>query len=459
MHKISQIKINDIMPKLIWFVARSIMNWRLLLVLLIILLNVLVSRAQENELQTTTSVIDKSHYEDTAKSVRNKLEKYGLSSELWVTQIYQGIIAGDNEGISRYGGKTDGFLKIEPAKFGILRGFTLETQYEHYFGLDVNRQDDALLAVNTAQAYLRAGGYHSALSLVATQKLDENLSISVGKFNLLTMASKTPLIGGGGLNTFMNRAFALPSTGVAYTSAMGGPGDRVVLSPPYSLGGQVELKNGPYEIDLYLVDPRSAQSPRVIQRPFEVGVAFGAGIKINSKFLGLNGSHTLRGAYSNANGINLNTVDEFNGNIRSINGSMTKNGYYFASYLMTQNIYQSIADPEKSWGLFALYTISDGNPTPIKWSMFSGLAGNNLLVSREEDRWGIGFYHYGVSQQLLTSLQQINDPRRSETGVEAFYNIALNKFSYLSADLQIISPWVTNRPVETISAIRMQSRF
>ena len=435
------------------------MNWRLFLVLLIILLNVLVSSAQENELQTATSVIDKRHYEDTAKSVRNKLEKYGLSSELWVTQIYQGIIAGDNEGISRYGGKTDGFLKIEPAKFGILRGFTLETQYEHYFGLDVNRQDDALLAVNTAQAYLRAGGYHSALSLVATQKLDENLSISVGKFNLLTMAAKTPLIGGGGLNTFMNRAFALPSTGVAYTSAMGGPGDRVVLSPPYSLGGQVELKNGPYEIDLYLVDPRSAQSPRVIQRPFEVGVAFGAGIKINSQFLGLNGSHTLRGAYSNANGINLNTVDEFNGNIRSINGSMTKNGYYFASYLMTQNIYQSIADPEKSWGLFALYTISDGNPTPIKWSMFSGLAGNNLLVSREEDRWGIGFYHYGVSQQLLTSLQQINDPRRSETGVEAFYNIALNKFSYLSADLQIISPWVTNRPVETISAIRMQSRF
>jgi porin len=126
---------------------------------------------------------------------------------------------------------------------------------------------------------------------------------------------------------------------------------------------------------------------------------------------------------------------------------------------MTQNIYQSTVDPEKSWGLFALYMISDGNPTPIKWSMFSGLAGNNLVLSREEDRWGIGFYHYGVSQQLLTSLQQINDPRRSESGVEAFYNIALNKFSYLSADLQIILPWVANRPIETISAIRMQSRF
>jgi len=88
----------------------------------------------------------------------------------------------------------------------VLRGFTLETQYEHYFGLDVNRQDDALLAVNTAQAYLRAGGYHSALSITATQKLSDEISVTAGKFNLMTLASATPLIGGGGLNTFMNRA-------------------------------------------------------------------------------------------------------------------------------------------------------------------------------------------------------------------------------------------------------------
>jgi len=459
MLKKSQVKLDNIMSKLVYFATRIRVVGRLSLFMLINLGNAVTCIAQESHVQKVNDAIESRHYEDISKLTKANLEKYGISSEVWVTQIYQGIIAGDNEGISRYGGKTDGFLKIEPAKFGVLRGFTLETQYEHYFGLDVNRQDDALLAVNTAQAYLRAGGYHSALSLVASQKIDENLSISVGKFNLLTMASKTPLIGGGGLNTFMNRAFALPSTGVAYTSAMGGPGDRVVLSPPYSLGGQVELKYEPYEFDFYLVDPRSAQSPRVIQRPFEVGVAFGAGVKVNSKMLDLNGSHTFRGAYSNANGINLSSVNEFNGNIRSINGSMTKNGYYFASYLMTQNIYQSTVDPEKSWGLFALYTISDGNPNPIKWSMFSGLAGNNLMLSREEDRWGIGFYHFGVSQQLLTSLQQINDPRRSESGVEAFYNIALNRFSYLSADLQIISPWVANRPIETISAIRMQSRF
>ena len=392
-------------------------------------------------------------------SPKETLQKYGLSSDIWVTQIYQGIIAGDDVGVSRYGGKTDAFFKIEPEKLGLLRGFSLDAQYEHYLGLDVNRLDDALVAVNTAQAYLRAGGFHSALSIVATQKIDENLSLSIGKFNLLTMAMKTPLIGGGGLNTFMNRAFALPSTGVSYTSGTGGAGDRVILSPPYSLGGMAELKHGPFEFDIYLVDPRSAQSPRVIQRPFEVGVAFGAGMKMTTQIAGLNGTHTLRGAYSNANGVDLNDVTEFNGMNKTISGDTVKNGYYFSSYLITQNLVQKIEDPEKSWGVFALYTISDGNPTPIKWSLLAGLAGNNLMPGRENDRWGVGFYHFGVSQQLLDSLQNIGDPKKSEGGIEAFYNYAINKWCYLSADLQIIAPWTPGKPIETVSALRMQTRF
>jgi len=126
-------------------------------------------------------------------SPKETLQKYGLSSDIWVTQIYQGIIAGDDVGVSRYGGKTDAFFKIEPEKLGLLRGFSIDAQYEHYLGLDVNRLDDALVAVNTAQAYLRAGGFHSALSIVATQKIDENLSLSIGKFNV-SLRRRPPFI-------------------------------------------------------------------------------------------------------------------------------------------------------------------------------------------------------------------------------------------------------------------------
>lgn len=396
---------------------------------------------------------------DAPGGIKELARSYGVDAQIWATQIFQGITSGDKGGISRYGGKADGFIRLTPEKLGLLPGFHLDVQYEHYFGLDINRLDDALVPVNTAQAYLRAGGYHSALSITGTQKIDDNLSVTVGKFNLMTLASRTPLIGGGGLNTFMNRAFALPSTGVSYTSGTGGAGDRVVLSSPYSLGGMVEYNKGPVLLDVFLTDPRSAQSPRVIQKPFEEGVAIGGGMGLKTSLASLNGMHMFRVAYSNATGINLENISDFTGRLNSINSIGTKKGYWFSSYYFTQNLFQSAADPEKAWGIFGLYTLSDGNPTPIKWSMLIGLAGNNLFENRQDDRWGVGFYHFGVSQQLLTSLQQLNDPRKSEGGIEAFYNFALNKWSYLSADVQIIEPWNPIVPIQSLIAVRMQTRF
>ena len=396
---------------------------------------------------------------DLSGGPKERLRNYGIETQTWATQIYQGITSGEDASISRYGGKVDSFFTVTPGKIGLLPGFHLDVQYEHYFGLDVNRLDDALIPVNTAQAYLRAGGYHSALSITGTQNLTDNISVTVGKFNLMTLASRTPLIGGGGLNTFMNRAFALPSTGVSYTSETGGAGDRVVLSSPYSLGGMAEYKKGPLQLDLFLTDPRSAQSPRVIQRPFEEGIALGGGIGYSTSILSLNGTHMLRAAYSNASGINLNSISDIGRSISTLQGSETKKGYWFSSYYFTQNLYQSASNSEKGWGIFGLYTLSDGNPTPIKWSMLAGLAGYNLFEERQDDRWGIGFYHFGVSQQLITSLQNLDIQRSSEGGIEAFYNLAINKWSYISADFQIIEPWVTNKPLQSVLAVRMQTRF
>lgn len=409
--------------------------------------------AYGQELTTRTTLTD------MPDGPKEKLRNYGIETQTWATQIFQGITSGEDASISRYGGKVDSFFTVTPEKIGLLPGFHLDVQYEHYFGLDVNRLDDALVPINTAQAYLRAGGYHSALSITATQNLTNDISVTVGKFNLMTLASRTPLIGGGGLNTFMNRAFALPSTGVSYTSENGGAGDRVVLSSPYSLGGMVEYKKGPLQLVLFLTDPRSAQSPRVIQHPFEEGIAVGGGIGYSTNILSLNGTHMLRAAYSNASGINLNSISDIGRSISTLQGSETKKGYWFSSYYFTQNLYQSASNPEKGWGIFGLYTLSDGNPTPIKWSMLVGLAGYNLFEERQDDRWGVGFYHFGVSRQLITSLQNLDIQRSSEGGVEAFYNLAINKWSYISADFQIIEPWIPNKPIQSVLAVRMQTRF
>ena len=126
---------------------------------------------------------------------------------------------------------------------------------------------------------------------------------------------------------------------------------------------------------------------------------------------------------------------------------------------MQQNLFQSAEKPSVGWGLFGLGTLSGGNPNPVKWSMLAGLAGNNLIDGREEDRWGGGFFHYALTQPLLSALEALDVRRRSEGGVEAFYNFAITRWLRLSADLQLIDPWNPARHRETYMALRLQTKF
>jgi porin len=396
---------------------------------------------------------------DAPDGPKEQLRRAGITTDVWVTQIYQGQPGGDGSKTWAYGGKVDGFLKIDAEKLGLWTGLHVNAQYEHYFGENINRQDFALIPVNTAQAYLGEGTYHSALSISVTQDLGEHVSVSAGKFNMMTLASRTPLIGGGGIDTFMNRALALPSTGVAYTAARGGAADRLVISAPYLIGGLVTIKTEPVILTLGVLDPRSAENPRVIERPFEKGVAAGASATVPTEIFGLRGFHTFRAAYSDARGIDLDEIAQ----IRPpslIGGSVvTKKGYWFGSYAIQQNLFQSETNPAVGWGLFGLAAQSDGNPTPVKWNMLVGLAGNNLLDGRENDRWGVGFFHYGVTEPLLAGLNALGFARRGEGGVEGFYNFAITPWLRLSADLQLIDPWNPGKQRETVTALRLQTKF
>ena len=138
---------------------------------------------------------------------------------------------------------------------------------------------------------------------------------------------------------------------------------------------------------------------------------------------------------------------------------VTKKGYWFGSYAIQQNLFQSATNPAVGWGLFGLAARSDANPTPVGWNMLVGLAGNNLLDGRENDRWGVGFFHYGVTEPLLAGLAALGFERRSEGGVEGFYNFAITPWLRLSADLQIIDPWNPSKQRETVTALRLQTKF
>src|SRR3954463_13028499 len=171
-----------------------------------------------------SSLLTRPSLTDTPDGPKEALRRVGVTTDVWVTQFYQGQTEGDGRAgrgskTWRYGGKVDGFLKLDPEKFGLWPGLHINAQYEHYLGENINDRDFAISPVNAAQAYVQADRYHSVLSANITQDFGEHVSVSAGKYNMLTLASQTPLVGGGGIDTFMNRALAAPSTGIGVTSA------------------------------------------------------------------------------------------------------------------------------------------------------------------------------------------------------------------------------------------------
>ena len=393
---------------------------------------------------------------DTPGGPKDQLRKYGIDVDVWITQFDQGITAGAIDRTARYGGIMDTFLRVDGEKLGFWKGLKFNAQYEHYFGRNINRQDLALLPVNVAQAFIERDGYHSALSMTLTQEFSEQFSVTIGKFNMLTLAAQTPLVGGGGIETFMNRSFALPSTGIGVSSPES-VADRLIVAPPYLLGGVAALKTKFFDLKLMVADPRNALQPRVIQRPFERGIGAGLMLTVPFEIGGLNGFHNFRVAYSNARGFDLEDIGE-PAAIARLRG-ITKKGYRFVSYAIQQYLMHSADDPKVGWGVFSLATLSDGNPNPVRWSVVAGLAGYNLLAGREDDRWGVGYYHYRLSSLLLSGLEARRINRRSESGVEAFYNFAVTRWFRLSGDVQIIDPWNPVRTRASYLGLRLQTKF
>ena len=102
-------------------------------------------------------------------------------------------------------------------------------------------------------------------------------------------------------------------------------------------------------------------------------------------------------------------------------------------------------NPAHGWGLFGRLGISDGNPNPLEWFASIGLGGNSMLCGRENDTWGVGYYHTGVTDELPGFIFEDVD------AVELFYNIEVTPWFHLTADLQIIDGGFTGAPILGVS--------
>lgn len=362
---------------------------------------------------------------------KQSLKDAGIDVSVNYTEFYQGLVGGEGDKDWELGGKADLIVTLDGKKLGLWQGLYVTAHAEFVNGQNVLFQGDgSVLPVNTALGFPTLGGYDSDLSIVVTQAFSENTTLSVGKFNMLDAAAKTPLLGGGGLTTFFNTGLAAPISGV---------------TPPYILGGILSHKTEPATFTVMIYDPRGAQDTEVLEHPFDDGFTTSLSVTVPISIDGKPGYHSVRGVYSTLNGTDFRDIPDLilPGGAQNLG---TIDGYWFASYSFQQYLVVDEQNPQRGWGLFGQLAVSDGNPNPFGWSGFIGIGGAGLLPGRPDDRFGVSYFYYGFSEDLKDSLASLNYNLNDESGIEAFYNVAVTPWLNVTADGQVIWPGDGDEP-------------
>jgi porin len=180
----------------------------------------------------------------------------------------------------------------------------------------------------------------------------------------------------------------------------------------------------------------SVETPTTIgiSELFANGAVIFSELRVPVTLLGRTGHQAIGGSWSSAKYVSLRQDGRIDFPDIPI---AEKNGSWSLFWNADQYLWQDPCDPSRGWGLFGRAGISDGNPNPIEWSLSFGIGGNSQLSGREDDKFGIGWYYNGISDEFGPIVSNLLGDGQ---GVELYYEIALTEAFRLSLDLQVVDP-------------------
>lgn len=356
---------------------------------------------------------------------------YGLDGGINSRRIPPILGQGDN---FSYTGRGDYNVTFDLEKFGGLPHGKLFIGAQHWWGQYGN------VSLNTGA--LSPAIFPAALPPVPnnqgtpyitdffiTQPLSKEWVVFAGKKNVIGAADQDDFAGGNGTVQFVNQAFiANPAFLLAlpYTSFTAG------FVSPREWGG----------FSAFVYDPQDrTQDFFRLDDLFSKGVIVGGEVKRKTNFFSLPGEHHVGGMWKHVDLTNLAFNEPPPGQYPyvPVAGSPTLSDSYTVYYGFDQYLRVYSADSKKGWGVFGRASISDGNPTPIRYFLSLGLGGYSPLRCRKNDQFGIGWYYVGASDEFGPVPRAIFGPRDG-TGVEVFYNIQITPWMNITPDFQILRP-------------------
>ena len=115
-----------------------------------------------------------------------------------------------------------------------------------------------------------------------------------------------------------------------------------------------------------ICDPRNAQDSDLVSDPFSEGITVSLSTTFPTKVAGRTTFFGVRGVYSTATGIDLNSLANL-----ALPGEVAEvlhlEGYRYLGLTFQHYLAEDAAEPGNVWGIFGDFGLSDGDPNSVGW--------------------------------------------------------------------------------------------
>ncbi len=405
---------------------------------------------------------------------RTDLAEKGILIDLSLTQVFQVNVHGgrNTSDAMEYSGSLDVKLQFDTARLGLWPGGLLTLRGETWFGHNMHSHAGSVLAVNADALFPVPGdsGKTTLSEYYFAQALSEKLVLVFGKMDLASSMDQNAFASSE-KTQFMNLGLRANPVLLPF-----GPYTTLSAAVVYLPTKWLKISTGINDND-----PDGAVTKTGFNTAFHgrnwysVGQEFEFTIKpwdkVGHQRLGWVWTARDLRVLDPDNRIQLPTLGAFavlgpgplgrfarwTGLSRLLGDPDAQSDDWVFYYNFDQYLYTEPDDPQQGIGVFGRFGYSTGKANPIEQFYSIGVSGKGILAERDNDTFGLGYYHANFSDDLPEVLGV-----HSEQGVELFYNIEVTPWFHLTPDLQvIINPGggFDDRDVAVVFGIRGQISF
>lgn len=375
--------------------------------------------------------------------LRSTLGEKGITWDLSFTSVYAGVFEGGvRDKTFDWGHRVDMFVRADTGKLGLWDDGNFHFHLESKHGESPRRpfpRSGGLWPPNSSATVPISGPDQLvASSIYYSHRIGDQGSLMLGKINALDLMANDPFFGGWGRDRFSNIAFTAPPSGVV---------------PPVFVGAIYNHRVDAFTFTFMVFDPNDWTDDYGLSGLFEEGVNLSLGVTWAGRIFDRASSLGITGTYSTQEGVDLRDLLLPPGLVAG-----TREGSYNVALSGSHLFWESPDHRGKGLGFYARAAIADGNPNPIQSSVVGGIAAYGIVPNRPDDVFGIGYYHYNFSDALrIGAVPLVN--LKPESGIEAFYNLAVTPWFHLSAGIQWIDPVQRNFPSGWLGGLRASIDF